>query len=783
VSGESGIGKSRLLSEVRTLGLISGASVASGQAVAEGGRSFHIWLPVLRTLCLRVDLPDAEASALKPLAPELPELLCRAIPDAAPLRPTAALTRLFNAVTVLLRLQDRTTVILLEDLQWADVDSIELLAHLSRVVGDMRTVIIGSYRSDEAPLLAQSVPAASLLKLGPLDKEACMQLTTSMSETLKNEPALVDYLYAQSEGNVYFLIEILRELANRAGQLDLIGEAQRPERFLTGGIARVVRRRIEQVPAGDRDLLTLAATAGREIDFKALRQLAAHVDMDRWLTTCVNACILERDAEHWHFAHDKVREAVLNGMSPAERVTSHAQVARALEAAYAGSAREGKSAVLAHHCEEAGETQKAAAYYLQAGDMATRQCAYGESRQHYASALRLADRGAMTDATKRHHIDALLKLAYTCFVRDSAEENFGRIRRARALLAEIADEPKLVPEDQLRLARMECAMGRIHFYRGDIAPAIEHYKRVLPIAEASGDQELLALPACLIGTALLTQGQARAAEALLARAVEPLEHLGEPFEWFRAAGYHGASLIATGRYKEGVAQLDIVLARAKQIGQSSMLSAAYLMRGCSYLLSGDWPLVIDNLTEVLDLASQSGDKLHMSLAWSGIGWARSHLGSIDNARICRRKGAGIAQALGGQLMLADWFAAGDAEMALHAGELELAMQRAREIVDQSRVAGRLFSWGVGERVLGEVMAYYARFSEADEHMRRSIATLEEGGLVLHAELSRAPWGIQQRARGSEDESRPLLTNAKERLESFGCMFSLAQVERWEAQIG
>jgi tetratricopeptide (TPR) repeat protein len=320
---------------------------------------------------------------------------------------------------------------------------------------------------------------------------------------------------------------------------------------------------------------------------------------------------------------------------------------------------------------------------------------------------------------------------------------------AGALLDEISGAAQLRGEDLLRRARIHSAIGRIHFYRGDVPEAIKYYRLVLPIAEASRDEELLALPSCLIGTALLTKGHASEAEPLLARAVGPLERLGEPFEWFRAAGYHGASLIATGRYAQGIARLDVVLSHAKQIGQPSLLSAAYLMRGSSFLLSGDWPLVVENLSTVIDLASETGDKLHMSLAWSGIGWARSHLGSVETGRACRQRGADIARELGGQVMLGDWYQGADAEMALHAGEVDRAIELAEDLAGRSAKSDLLFSQGIAERVWGEVLAQYGQKVEADVHLGASIAALERGGLILQAAWSRMRWAVRLRERGDE----------------------------------
>jgi tetratricopeptide (TPR) repeat protein len=377
-------------------------------------------------------------------------------------------------------------------------------------------------------------------------------------------------------------------------------------------------------------------------------------------------------------------------------------------------------------------------------------------------------------------IDVLLKLVYTCFVSDPPEQNFARMAEAAALLEEIGGRADVAGGDLLRRARINYATGRIHFYRGDVPEAIKYYRQVLPIAEASGDEELLALPSCLIGTALLTKGHASEAEPLLAQAIGPLERLGEPFEWFRAVGYHGASLIATGRYPEGIARLDAVLSHGKEIGQASLLSAAYLMRGSSFLLSGDWPLVIENLSAVIDLAGETGDKLHMSLAWSGIGWARSHLGSVESGRACRQRGADIARELGGQLMLADWYRAGDAEMALHAGDLDRAIELGEELAGRSATSDLLFSQGIAERVWGEVLAQYGRHDEADAHLRASIAALERGGLILQAAWSRMRWAVRLRARGDEPAAQGLFDEAEVQFTRASCAYALGEVNRLRA---
>jgi hypothetical protein len=223
--------------------------------------------------------------------------------------------------------------------------------------------------------------------------------------------------------------------------------------------------------------------------------------------------------------------------------------------------------------------------------------------------------------------------------------------------------------------------------------------------------------------------------------------------------------------------LNRVLARAAEIGQPTFLSAAHLMCGSTYLVSGDWPLVIQNLEKVLELANQTGDKLHLSLAWNGIGWAKSCLHQHWEAKACRARGQEIAQAMGGRLVLADWYQAADAEIALNAGDSHEALHLAQAVATASAASGLLFSHGVAERVWGELLARRGDMTQGDAHMKRSIEVLEGGGVILQATRSRLWWALQQRIRGEVSSAQSLFELARQQLEASGCTYASAEAER------
>jgi tetratricopeptide (TPR) repeat protein len=739
-----------------------------------------VWLSVLAALALRVELTEDEAEIMRTLLPSLPGQADRAQGPELRQPSREAHPKLRAAIEALFRRQERTTVVLLEDIHWASADSLDLLTHIAGLASGtpgLPLLIVATYRNDEAAHLAERLPGMSDLSLQRLREADIAKLAVSILGERGAAPEVIDYLVRETEGNVFFIVEVLRALADQAGELERIVETALPVGVLTGGIEAIAQRRVSRVISGDWDALELAAIVGREIDLSVLQRMEPRLDTEQWLLNCANAAVLERQGSIWRFSHDKLREALVARIPPGRRREQHRRAAEALEATYGEDALGVKSAHIAFHFHEAGDYAKAFFYSLRAGDRATRLCSYNEARKHYAAAMSAIGDLPSSDDTRRSKVDILLRQIYTTLVSDSADQNFERAAEARVLLGEIARDGPMSAEDRTRLAHVDYVFGRVHFYRGETKQALKYYRQALPGAEAAGDEELMALPSCLIGAAMVILGDAAGAEPLLGRAIAPLERIGEPFEWFRAVGYHGLSLVAMGRYAEGVAELDRARERARQIGQPGLLSAAHLMSGSTFLFSGDWPLVVENLEKVLEFAGQTGEKLHLSLAWNGLAWAHAHVGEHAKAEECRARGERIAASMGGRLMLDDWYRAADAEMALLAGRVELARERAGTVAETAGAAGQLFACGVAERVMGETSALQGNLSEAERHISASIAWHERGGIHMQIARTRLRWAVALRRAGEEARASMLYRVAREDFARFQCRYALDEGER------
>ncbi len=319
IGGESGVGKSRLIEEIRVQALVQGIMVLRGQPTNNVGLPFQMWREIVRRLVIVTEISDKHASFLRSIVPDIADLLQRDIPDAPKLTGDVARKSLINAILSLFAKQETPVLLLLEDLHWVN-DSLDVLHELTQYIKQLPIMILGSYRSDERADLPESLPLMHAVKLQRLSDDEIAELSASMLGTGGRRPEVVDLLQRETEGNVFFVIEVVRALAEEAGNLEKIGSATLPQHVFAGGIQTILRRRLEMVTLKDYDMLKRAAVYGRFIDLEIIRTvLEGHQHpLKMWLSDCANASVLEQYDGEWRFTHDKLREHIINQLDDDE---------------------------------------------------------------------------------------------------------------------------------------------------------------------------------------------------------------------------------------------------------------------------------------------------------------------------------------------------------------------------------------------------------------------------------------------------------------------------------
>ncbi len=201
VMGESGVGKSRLIEELRSLALVSNVLVVRGQAVSAGGGAYQLFRDALRMLCLQVELSDFETSILGTLLPDLGALLSRKILPPPELDAQAAQGRLLRVIAELVWRQSQPVLLLLDDLQWADTESLALLRQLARSIACHRLMVVACAREEEAPRLPRELPELRLLPLHRLSPASLQRLCESMLGEHGGDPELLSLISRETEGN------------------------------------------------------------------------------------------------------------------------------------------------------------------------------------------------------------------------------------------------------------------------------------------------------------------------------------------------------------------------------------------------------------------------------------------------------------------------------------------------------------------------------------------------------------------------------------------------------
>src|SRR5262249_49585700 len=140
---------------------------------------------------------------------------------------------------------DRPALLLLEDLHWLHGASLPLLARITRLAAERPLAVVANYRDDERPRLRDELPGVKVLSLRRLDRGAIGALGASMlgPETLRRE-GLIDLLERETEGNPFFLVEVVRALAEEAGGLRKVAVATIPNKVFAGGLDRIIHRRL-----------------------------------------------------------------------------------------------------------------------------------------------------------------------------------------------------------------------------------------------------------------------------------------------------------------------------------------------------------------------------------------------------------------------------------------------------------------------------------------------------------------------------------------------------------
>jgi tetratricopeptide (TPR) repeat protein len=582
IGGEAGAGKTRLARELAVYARLAGAAVLSG-----GCYEFEATTPYLPFVeVLRRWVHDAPAADLERTLGDQAAVLARLAPELevrlGPLVPAVALSsheerlRLFDHCTRWLQAvaAPRGALLLLDDLQWADQGTLQLLHYLLRNLGSAPVLALATFREEEvgaehplALLLAElnRERLATRVHLGRLDAAATGDVLAALFGQDSVSGELTAAVYRESEGNPFFVEETVKGLIDQGVIYRRDNEWCRDEAAeirLPEGVRAAIARRLERLSAACREALQAAAALGKSFRFGDLAVVGVADDealLDALDEARRSQLVEEEGSEdRFAFTHDKIREVLYGGMNPIRRRRLHLRLGESLLASWAATAGRHAEA-LAHHFHEGGDAERALTWAAKAAEQAEAVYAHDEALDSYRRAV--------------GHAHAL-----------------GR------------------PD---REAELEKAMGEVCFRAGAMPESAAHYERAL---ELTADPRRRLELAALVGNAYVQYGDRRGLPRL-EEALAGLDAATAPLERARALRSRARYEHLAGGHRKAIELLVESLALSEPHGEVDDLVHTYAWLCGAYQHLADYGNSDGWAYRIIALAQERGTPAAASLGW------------------------------------------------------------------------------------------------------------------------------------------------------------------------
>jgi len=677
LAGEPGMGKSRLLEEAASRGAGGGWGVAQGGCLRRAQDAYAPLSGALDDALQR--LPAGQrAEALRQAGRVdllLPELALSGGPGSgegeAPggVQPEQQRRVLVSSAGRLLRsvAGPAGTLLVLDDLHWAGPDAVDLLAALLAAAGPPLRVI-GAYRDSETPARLDEFVAdlarasqVRVLPLGPLTDADAGRLLLQLSPQEEQRSAVLPAIVRRAGGVPFFLVSYAEQVSGGGQGGALLA--------VPWTVAQVIGQRVAALPGPAKELLSVAAVAGRVVPHTLLAQVTGSDDEQvlEAVETALDARLLAEDGpDGYRFTHDLIRETVENGLSAARRRRLHRRIARALEHEPGASAES-----LAFHFSHSGEDGTAAGYLELAGDQAQQRVAYAAAAEFYAAAaarLEMAGRPAeVAPVTEKQGVawhrggryDAAITALEGALAGYRAAGDAESVARVTGRLANTHyrrgtshDALGELAEGDLALAPGAASPGTLTWWEGLLLLlyAEGSYTKMVTLGRslaqagrAADNSQMQAIGTRVEGGALIHLGRLAEGAALMAAAL-PTEPTAGDERAVQAASLLSVAYLAMGSVDHCAALSERMLVAAERDGDQLVIAMNTAMLAGVCYVRGDWDRGRDLVGRALECFAASSSPV--ALRWVGLlAPALIWHGAWDQARAYLEGSLQVAQSL------------------------------------------------------------------------------------------------------------------------------------------
>ncbi len=646
IAGEAGIGKTRLAEELLQWADRQGYATARTRCYAAEGRLAYA--PVtewLRSDAVRTKLQNLEQIWLVEVARLLPELLIAQpeLPPPAPLVDTLQLQRFREGLVRAIVPDPQPLLLVIDDLQWCDHETLEWLRYLLRLTAQEPLLVVGTVRSEEVggdhplrqlTLHLRHTEQVTEIELDPLNAQATADLATHVIGRALNAH-LASHLYAETEGNPLFVVEMVRTQSasdllddSTSDTYQKVNEQHNGQvSALPPKVHAIIQHHLGQLSPQARELADLAATIGRSFTLKVLAQ-AGDTDEETLIhgldELWQRRIIREQGINAYDFSHDKIREVAYAEVSRVRQQLYHRRIAQALEIVYA-SDTDAVSGRIALHYEQAGLFQQAVRYYQQAAETARGVYANQDAKALYSYAIEASH--SIVPALNAEQLFPLYEgHALVCRSLTQLQQAIADFHVTRQLAHTMGNWQKE--------GESLCQLAYTHWltFAENQMPFVEQYaQEATECFKETSDQRILARSLTMLGAVdqvnrKLASASQKLEEALqISRHIQDKEALVQALSFLCLQTYIQGDLQATMHY----AQEGVTIARKVHDDFNELRIQAFLCQG--RWSSGHYAQAFSLLQEVMAQAEDRGNRFVQGRLLNTLGWFHRELGDFAQA--------------------------------------------------------------------------------------------------------------------------------------------------------
>ena len=751
ITGEAGIGKSRLIQEFVASEATQVARISFGRChETEQTLPFRPWIDALRSdgvgfgAIIRERLGTAASVQLATLFPELEP---RETPSDVSATPALFFDPLVELVEALA--SEQPLVIVIEDLHWSDTMSARFLAFLGRRLARTPVLVVASMRPEElidAPVLAQAV--AELRAGGRMNEMALRPLSEAQTRTLvlslhptrarRDTERAAAEIWELSAGNPFVVVESVRALH----------DAFPPGPRVAKTVQDFVAARLERLGTLPRHIVSVAATVGRDCSFALLTraaQTSEHETADA-VEELVRRRILETVGDHLDFCHDWIRSVAYERMLAPQRASLHAAVGAALQEAHKDRLDD-VADQLGHHYFRAGDGRMAVQHLARFAWLAALRYALDDSCRAYDQAMAAVEHLPPPERD-RAHLDVALRKAFVLSIAGRQREILELLQTQAHLLKRVV-EPSLIAEYHFRL-------GLTQFFLGEHAQSQRAGEQALQEAERSESDELIGKALHVLSLCAFEGGRPHDGIAHATRAIPLLLDQPESDAW-RALLYHDLAIncLLAGALDAAIdaAMKEETIGRKRQWHRIQAL--ATYVQAWALALRGDDETAVETARRSLDLAR---DPMVTSLASGTLGLAYLEQGAADSAvafltrALDQFKQGPLKEGEGRYLALLS-------EAYLLAGDVARARDTVAAALALSEGGRRPLNIGIAQRAAGRIAYAGGDLDEAERRLSQALETFLESGAAFEVARTRVDLAAARGKREDGDGARAYLAAA------------------------